>query len=357
MLSENGSIESALERWRSSRHFPIEDHSKGALAVAFRSFGYKLLVAMVATLPIVVSYLVGMSSRQGMAHIGLKWDSLVDVSIVLIGVFMVASNAIESVVLSTRSRQAVLSFVSSLSSTIEEIKENNRRQADIQFMASVSPTAGLVVRDLWAAHTTKRAWAVRGATFQCRNGEILAVLGDDGAGKSRLLTTIAEALLSPPRRSLTSNKVRGFVGIGGVDSSKWDKAVLRRRLGVLLSDVRTVADAANLYSGCSMEEILEPVDGVRVSDGERKLGASERSSILLALKVRMSLCVLMPPCVAPKLIVLTFLGVICLASQDYGTFQHSNSEASLKVVDRLDCQRRGTPAIFPGTQKSRPLTR
>ena len=289
MLSENGSIESALERWRNSRYVSTEDTSKGALALAFRSLGYKFLVAMVATLPIAVAYLVGMSSRQGMAHIGLQWDSLVDVSIVLGGVYMVASNAIENAVTSTRSRQSIHSFVSTLSTTIDEIKENNRRQADIQFMASVSPTAGLVVRDLWAAHTIKRAWAVRGATFQCRNGEILAVLGDDGAGKSRLLTTIAEALLSPPRRSLTSNKVRGFVGIGGVESSKWDKSVLRRRLGVLLSDIRTVADAANLYSGCSMEEILEPVDSARVSDGVHKLGASERSSILVALKVRVSL--------------------------------------------------------------------
>jgi len=286
MLSENGSIESALERWRNSRYVTMEDNSKGAITLLFRSFGYKILVAMVATLPVLVSYLVGMSSRKGMAHVGLQWDSLMDVSIVLIGVFMVASNAIDDVVASTLPRPSVLLFVSTLASTIEEIKETNRRQADIQFMASISPTAGLVVRDLWAAHTTKRAWAVRGASFQCRNGEILVVLGDDGAGKTRLLTTVAEALLFPPRRSLTSAKVRGFVGVGGVENSKWDKSMLRRRLGVLLSDVRTVADAANLYSGCSLEEILEPVDGLRVSDGERKLGASERASILLALKVR-----------------------------------------------------------------------
>jgi len=161
-------------------------------------------------------------------------------------------------------------------------------------MASVSATAGLVVKDLWAAHTTKRAWAVRGANFQCKNGEILVILGDDGAGKTRMLTTIAETLIAPPRRSLTSNKVRGFVGIGGVESSKWDKSVLKRRMGVLLSDVRSVADTANLCSGWSLEEILEPVDGVRTMSPDRKLSSSGKSSILLALKMTGLYSSLMP---------------------------------------------------------------
>lgn len=291
MLSENGSIESVLERWRTSRLPMSREGRKGSLGVFLRSAGYKTLAVLIATFPVAVWYLLGMTSQVGRVRTGLHWNSLMDVSVIFVGLLMIASNAIQKVVMANGFQADVKSFVSMLSNTIDEIKTNNRRQTDLQFMASVSPTAGLVVRDLWAAHTTKRAWAVRGATFQCRNGEIVIVLGDDGAGKSRLLTTIAETLISPPRRSLTSNKVRGYVGIGGVESSKWDKTVLKERLGVLLSDVRTVADTANLYSGCSMESILEPIDGIRSMDGERKLGSSERSSILLALKVRCSLSI------------------------------------------------------------------
>jgi len=141
----------------------------------------------------------------------------------------------------------------------------------------------LAVRDLWAAHTTKRAWAVRGASLECRNGEVLAVLGDDSSGKTRLLTTIAESLITPPKRSCTTNKVRGLVAIGGLDASKWDKQSLKRRLGILLSDVCTLGDTASIFSGCTLEEILEPVDGVHSSP--RTLTSSEKSAILLGLKI------------------------------------------------------------------------
>ncbi len=285
MLSENGSIENALERWRSNRAITVDESSKGTMLLSIRRFFYTLLAATVATTPIMLFYLVGMASVKDITHIGLQWDSILDVSVVLFGVYMVAKNAIQNVVSSCQKRSTVKAFLSLLSSTLDEIKETNRRQTDIQFMTAVSPTAGLVVKDLWAAHTTKRAWAVRGANIQCKNGELLVLLGDDGAGKTRILTSIAESLISPPRRSLTSNKVRGFVGIGGVESAKWDKTVLKRRLGVLLSDVRTVADTASLYSGWSMEEILEPVDGLRLAHADHKLSSSEKSSMLLALKV------------------------------------------------------------------------
>jgi len=155
-------------------------------------------------------------------------------------------------------------------------------------MGSVSPSAGMAVRDLWAAHASKRAWAVRGANLQCKNGEILAILGDDGNGKTRLLTTLAEALTFPPKRTTTAIKVRGYIAICGLELSKWDHKMLKRRLGILLSDVRMIADSASLFSGWTMEEILEPVDGLQNNNNnpmERSLSSAEKSSMLLALKI------------------------------------------------------------------------
>jgi ABC-type Na+ transport system ATPase subunit NatA len=197
--------------------------------------------------------------------------------------------ALWKVVESTDRVSSVKKFLQDLVQTKVEMQESNKRQVDIQVMASVSASAGLTVRDLWAAHTSKRAWAVRGASLQCKNGEILAILGDDGEGKTRLLTTLAEALMFPPKRSLTTNKVRGYISVGGLEASKWDRRMLKRRLGILLSDVRMTADSASLFSGWTMEEILEPVDVQRSASHndplQRKLTSGEKSSMLLALKV------------------------------------------------------------------------
>jgi ABC-type bacteriocin/lantibiotic exporter with double-glycine peptidase domain len=210
---------------------------------------------------------------------------VLDVSVILAFVFGLVCNAMDHAVSSMNLRPAIAGFLSVLSTTVEEVMSSNRRLADMQFQASITPNAGINVKDLWAAHTTKRAWAVRGANLQCKNGEILVLLGDDGAGKTRLLTTLAESMVFPPKRSLSSNKVRGSIALSGVDVSKWDRSLLKRRVGILLSDVRTAADTANFVSGSSLEEILEPMDGLRNIDPSHKLSASERSAMILALKV------------------------------------------------------------------------
>jgi ATP-binding cassette, subfamily B, bacterial len=194
-------------------------------------------------------------------------------------------DAVGNVIAYSSLRPVVNHFSQQLQSVTDEIRSRNSRQADIQFQASVSPTAGLAVKDLWAAHTTRRAWAVRGANLECKNGEVLVVLGDDGSGKSRLLTSLAETMVSPPKRALTANKVRGSVSVGGVDVSKWDRSMLKRRLGLWLSDVRTIADLANTVSGNSLEEILEPIDGIDSINPSHKITASEKAAIILALKI------------------------------------------------------------------------
>jgi ABC-type multidrug transport system fused ATPase/permease subunit len=283
MLSENGSVENALERWRMARVPSLEATSDVPIASVIRLAGYFLLTGIVTLAPLLVSFFVGRSSNSPLAHTGLQWDSGLDVSVILLYVFFLLYNVLKESVLSSNSLPYAKSFLSELSKTLEEMQHSDR-QTDLKFMASVSASAGLTVKDLWAAHTSKRAWAVRGASLECRNGEILAVLGDDGSGKTRLLTTIAESLVVPPKRSLTSNKVRGLVAVGGLDASKWDNRLLKRRLGILLSDVRTAGDTATLFSGWTMEEILEPVDGIRASS--HALSTSEKSSIVLGLKVR-----------------------------------------------------------------------
>lgn len=286
MLSENGSVENALERWRTARSpsMEVEVANRVPISALLRLAGYSLLSAFITLAPILVSSFVSGVSSTESALTGFQWDSVMNVSVVLLFVLFLVNDALKGAVISIGASPSVKSFLSTFSKTVKEVQESNKQQTDIKFMASVSPTAGLLVRDLWAAYTSKRAWAVRGASLQCGSGEILAVLGDDGSGKTRMLTTIAESLVYPPKRSLTSNKVRGLIAVGGLDSSKWDRRLLRRRLGILLSDVRTFGDTATLFSGSTLEEILEPVDGIRPTS--RTLNSSEKGSIMLGLKVR-----------------------------------------------------------------------
>ena len=286
LLSENGSVENALERWRmTAALIPKEEIEGISLSSLLRIAGYRLLGGTMILAPLVVSYFVGRSPVEGASYAGLHWNSVLDVSVILAFVFGLVCNAMDDAVSSMGLRPAIAGFLSVLSTTVEEVLSSNRRLADMQFQALITPNAGINVRDLWAAHTTKRAWAVRGANLQCKNGEILVLLGDDGAGKTRLLTTLAESMMFPPKRSLSSNKVRGSIALSGVDVSKWDRSLLKRRVGILLSDVRTAADTANFVSGSTLEEILEPMDGLKIIDPSHKLSASERSAMILALKV------------------------------------------------------------------------
>jgi len=283
MLSENGSVENVLERWRASNVPSAVLQSTVRLSQILRQMCYVVLAGLTSFAPLLIPFLFEQASPSPGLHTGLQWDSMLDVSVILISVFMLVWNALKQSTLLQASLPYAKSFLSDLSKTMEEIAESNKQQADLKLSASISANAGLVVRDLWAAHTTKHAWAVRGANLECRNGEVLAVLGDDSSGKSRLLTTIAESLITPPKQSRTSNTVRGFVAVGGLDGSKWDKASLKRRLGILLSDVCTLGDTASIFSGWTLEEILEPVDGVQPYP--RTLTSSEKSAVRLGLKV------------------------------------------------------------------------
>ena len=287
LLSENGSVESVLERWRQTSISMSEDEPNDLpLSFLVRKVAYLSLGALMTLGPFAVSYFVGASAADKYRlQPSLEWDSLISVAVVLVFGFTLAKDAVGHVIEYSSLRPIVNLFSQQLKLVTDEIRSRNSRQADIQFTASVSPTAGIAVKDLWAAHTTKRAWAVRGANLECKNGEVLVVLGDDGSGKSRLLTSLAESMVAPPKRALSANQVRGTVSVGGVDVSKWDRSLLKRRLGLWLTDVRTVADMANTVSGNSLEEILEPIDGLASIGPSHKITSSEKAAILLGLKI------------------------------------------------------------------------
>jgi ABC-type multidrug transport system fused ATPase/permease subunit len=300
MLSDTNSVEGIFERWYSNR-VTTEDEPSTSNHLSIKSIvrfaTYVLAGFMIVVAPIFISFVLAEAGSFSLFHGAVmpRLDAPFNISFLQLYLLVLVIQAEWDVIQSTERASLVMRFLGEIGIARDEIKAANNQQTDLQAMASTSPAAGLMVRDLWAAHTTKRVWAVRGANVDCKNGEVVAILGDEAEGKSRLMTTIAESASFPPKRSLMTNKVRGTVSIGGVETSKWNRSALKRRLGVLLSDVGLVSDWASLFSGWTIGEILQPVDGLRISSSkgqkqgfvnqQHKLTRNEKSSILLALKV------------------------------------------------------------------------
>lgn len=286
LLADDNTIESLLERWRLA--IPLAAETKSGLSIASlsRLVLYGGLAGAILVFPLVVYGLVGITTFNARNNALLRWDSLCDVAIVLFFTHRIAWDTLSHVVRATDSKQHIVGFLRSLKMAVDERTTSLSSQTvDLQLQASISAITGLTVKDLWAAHATRRAWAVRGANLTCRNGEVLVILGEAGSGKTRLLTTLAESMIVPPRRARSTTRVRGNISFGSLDVTKWDPNQLKKRLGLFLTDVRTVSDTAQVVSGLTLEEILEPSDGLRVVDASHSPGVSERSCMMLALKL------------------------------------------------------------------------
>jgi len=285
LLCGGRAIEIMLERWKVT--IPrIPAVASGFSPTLFRIIGYNLLSGVLLALPLIVCAYAHILPFSNTMISEARWEVFFDAFVVLSFTHHLVGQALCAAVQSKEAQRHVSNFLSTLAGVADERKKTlQSRGMDLQLQASLSPTAGIEVKDLWAAHTTKRAWAVRGASISCRNGEIVILLGDAGSGKSRLLTTLAEAAASPPRSACSSTIVRGTVSFAGIDTGRWDKPQLNRRLGLLLNDVRTVADSAKVLSGLSLEELLEPSSEMRVLDPAHVPSSSERSSMILALKI------------------------------------------------------------------------
>lgn len=283
LLSKSGALEGTLERWRASIAQPIPSASYSSFSAFFRLFSYTIISGAILIAPIIVSLLAGVPGPSKVLRPTsiLQWDSALDVSIVLLFTFGLTWRAIRAAVETSTLKPHVAKFVQNLAEAVDEVTSSNR-SGMTKLGTSMSPVKGLCVTDLWTAHTTKRAWSVRGANLECPAGQVLVILGEDGSGKTRLLTAIAEALVFPAKKSLSNTKVRGFVSIGGLDAMKWDRSELKKRLGLFLNDVRTISDNAEFMSGFTLEEILEPMDGLLSSHSP---GTRERSAMNIALEI------------------------------------------------------------------------
>jgi len=229
-----------------------------------RKLGYSVFYSMLFLIPPVL--LIVFSGEHASSISNVDWDLAIKMGLVLLFTQFISMNAIFSVLESSRDNLHVAFFLEKLEAVIDEVNRSKHNpKAEIQLSPASLSSKGITVCDLWAAYASRRAWACRGSNLSCANGEVVAILGDDSCGKSRLLTTIGETIILPPRNSRSTTIARGSVSIGGVNIVKWNKEQLKRRVGVLLNDVRTSADTSQLFSGLSLEKILEPIDTKPIS--------------------------------------------------------------------------------------------
>lgn len=212
------------------------------------------------------------------------WVSLLEMAMLLVFTQLQVGTAVNDAIQanSIRLGKSVSLFFGKLLNVVNEVQKlaaEASSGADLQAMLTARSDKGIKVTDLWASHSTRRAWATKGANLQCRNGEVVLIIGADGSGKTRLLTTIAEHIFAPPAEARTTTYVRGEINVAGVDLSKWDRNQLQKRVGVFLNDIRTDCDYASLYSGCTLDEIIEPVPP------SGRIGPKERNAVTLAMKI------------------------------------------------------------------------
>ena len=278
------SLEGMLERWHLAQP-PDLGQTAHSFPHVVRMFAYYVSSSLLLLCPVITYVRSGVSPRTDNQVI--QWHSLFDLCVVLFYVHTVVWSAFKRILAAKTTEFSIRNFLESIKNAIQERSKHLESPAmSLQVQASISPTSGLAVRDLWAAHNTKRAWAVRGTNLECRSGEILLVLGDESAGKTRLLTTLAEILLSPPGLSSSVTRIsRGSVTLGGLDVTKWDAPSLQNRVGVLLRDACSTTAMAEVLSGMSLEEILDPYDGLQSVGPSHSPTRGERACISQALHI------------------------------------------------------------------------
>jgi ABC-type multidrug transport system fused ATPase/permease subunit len=220
----------------------------------------------------------------------LKPSDITSIGLMLAFVFSLTHTAIFQTINFLSGGPLVIEFVLTLKKVMDEIRFNlTNRRVDPYLSASASSTKGVVIHDFWTAHAAKRAWALQCATFSCMSGEVVVVLGDDGAGKTRLLTSVAEHIFQPPRQSRSTMYVRGTISVGGVDVNKWDPHQLRNKCcGVWLNDLASVSQMAESWSGSSLEDILDPHFGQGIASSgplSKEDQSNTRNSVRIALEV------------------------------------------------------------------------
>jgi len=251
---QEGGVQNALSKMNSMEHGlnSMSTQPRNLTSpLLIRQLAYGTICGVLALAPLVVHLFISVLNGKA-----VDLGNFSGISLVLLFAFTLATKTLFATMDTSRDLSKVAPFLEVLSNTAQEVEASKRQGARMPSVSS--PNKGLAVSDLWAAHNSKKAWACRGVNLVCKPGEVVLILGEESSGKTKLLTAIGETLASPPKRAKTTTLARGSITVGGVESQKWNCLELKRKVGIMLNDVRTLSDMSQLHSGMRLNDVLRP---------------------------------------------------------------------------------------------------
>jgi energy-coupling factor transport system ATP-binding protein len=134
--------------------------------------------------------------------------------------------------------------------------------------------AVIEARDVWFRYSRSQPWVLQGVSIDVRRGEVLAIIGHSGAGKTTLVKHF-NGLLKP---------IRGCVKVAGHDTRKASTSFLSRIVGLVFQNPEAQFFTSTIWEemsislrriGLRREEIEERVKwALKVVDLEKPLNMS-----------------------------------------------------------------------------------
>jgi ABC-type bacteriocin/lantibiotic exporter with double-glycine peptidase domain len=143
-----------------------------------------------------------------------------------------------------------LERIADLQATIDRADELLSWPLERRGGRSVSRVGAVEFDSVWFRYGASEPWLIQEGSFRLEPGEIVAITGPSGGGKSTLLKLLLGLHAAD----------RGTIHVDGTDIAEIDLASMRRRVGYVVQDARFTSDTilANITCGVSV-----PIDDVR----------------------------------------------------------------------------------------------
>ena len=157
-------------------------------------------------------------------------------------------------------------YMSNLFSYIElaeASEQKERERASRRLGVESSGETGIRFEDVGFHYPGKDSWALRHVDLTIEPGDSLALVGENGAGKTTFVKLLA-GLYQPSE---------GRIVLDGRDLSTWDPEPLRRRFGVLFQDFNKYQ--LKLRENIGLGSVAHLTDETRIERAAERGGASE----------------------------------------------------------------------------------
>jgi ATP-binding cassette subfamily B protein len=162
-------------------------------------------------------------------------------------------------------------YMSNLFSYIElaeQSEQAQRERAARRANASISASTGIVFENVGFHYPGKETWALRHIELEIAPGDSIALVGENGAGKTTFVKLLA-GLYEPSE---------GRIVLDGRELSSWDPEQLRKRFGVLFQDFNKYQ--LKLRENIGLGSVEHLLDEPRIERAAERGGAADLLTVL-----------------------------------------------------------------------------